>query len=100
MQEGVRRLVDKGALRLVERTRAGHVVEVRLPEEIRGVCANGAEAQQPGAVERARDFEEIDFPAEDFLRSLYRQRRRSGGPCQRPRNNENQFQKGDISNEV
>src|SRR5690349_2874164 len=33
----VRRLVDKGALRLVERTKAGHVVEVRLPEEIRAV---------------------------------------------------------------
>src|SRR5260370_6197958 len=30
----VRRLVAKGALRLVERTRAGHVVEVRLPPHI------------------------------------------------------------------
>jgi hypothetical protein len=33
----VRRLVAKGALRLVERTKAGHVVEVRLPGEIRAV---------------------------------------------------------------
>jgi hypothetical protein len=30
------RLVAKGALRLVERSKAGHIVEVRLPEEICG----------------------------------------------------------------
>ncbi len=47
----VRRLVAKGALRLVERTRAGHVVEVRLPEEIRAVRANGA---GPGGPARPR----------------------------------------------
>src|SRR5216684_5855719 len=30
----LRRLIDHGALRVVERSKAGHVVEVRLPEEI------------------------------------------------------------------
>ena len=34
-RNAVRRLVDHGALRLVDRTKAGHVVEVRLPDEIR-----------------------------------------------------------------
>src|SRR5260370_9381621 len=33
----VRRLVAKGALRLVERTKAGHVVEVPLPGEMRAL---------------------------------------------------------------
>ena len=33
----VRRLVDHGALRLVERSKVGHLVEVRLPQEIRAV---------------------------------------------------------------
>lgn len=33
-RQAVRRLLEKGALRLVERTKAGHVAEVRLPEEI------------------------------------------------------------------
>src|SRR5260370_21330338 len=33
----VRRLVAKGALRLVERTKPGHVLEGRLPDEIRAV---------------------------------------------------------------
>jgi 5-methylcytosine-specific restriction endonuclease McrA len=34
-REAVRRLLALGALRLVERTKAGHLVEVRLPGEIR-----------------------------------------------------------------
>src|SRR5215467_9466933 len=33
-RESVRRLVELGALRLVERSKTGHVIEVRLPEEI------------------------------------------------------------------
>jgi hypothetical protein len=38
-RKAVRSLVVKGALRLAERSRAGHVAEVRLPEEIRSVRA-------------------------------------------------------------
>jgi len=37
VREAVRRLVAQGALRLVQRSKAGHVVEVRVPEEIRAV---------------------------------------------------------------
>ncbi len=37
VRQSVRSLVAKGALRLAERSRAGHVVQVHLPEEIRSV---------------------------------------------------------------
>src|SRR6266850_593851 len=33
----VRRLVEHGALRLVERSKVGHLVDVRLPDEIRAL---------------------------------------------------------------
>src|SRR5260370_13124264 len=39
VRQSVRSLVAKGAMRLAERSRAGHVVKVRLPEEIRSVRA-------------------------------------------------------------
>jgi len=60
-RQAVRRLVAKGALRLVERTRAGHVVEVRLPDEIRAdppdeIAAYGLSRQQRGS-----DIEQMDF---------------------------------------
>lgn len=35
VREAVRRLMDKGALRLIERSNIGHLVEVRLPGEVR-----------------------------------------------------------------
>src|SRR5690349_19965090 len=38
-RKAIRGLAAKGALRVVGRGREGHVVEVRLPEEIRGVHA-------------------------------------------------------------
>src|SRR5258706_4170192 len=37
VREAVRRLVAPSALRFVQRSKAGHVVEVRLPHEIRAV---------------------------------------------------------------
>jgi hypothetical protein len=42
VREAVRRLVVLGALRLIHRSKAGHVIEVRLPDEIR--------AARPGAI--------------------------------------------------
>ena len=60
-RQAVRRLVAKGALRLVERTRAGHLVEVRLPDEIRAappaeIAISGLSRQQ-----RRADIEQMDF---------------------------------------
>lgn len=37
VRESVRRLVALGALRLIQRSKAGHILEVRLPEEIPAV---------------------------------------------------------------
>jgi 5-methylcytosine-specific restriction endonuclease McrA len=36
VRDSPRRLFTRGVLRLVQRSRAGHLIEVRLPEEIRG----------------------------------------------------------------
>ena len=57
----VRTLVEKGALRLVERTRAGHVVEVLLPDEIHAAAPDGP---VPGCLARrprTASIEEADF---------------------------------------
>jgi 5-methylcytosine-specific restriction endonuclease McrA len=35
VRDSLRRLITRGILRLVQRSRAGHLIEVRLPEEIR-----------------------------------------------------------------
>ncbi len=53
-REAVRRLVTHGALRLVERSKAGHVVEVRLPQEIR--AARGPVPRPRAAGPEAMDF--------------------------------------------
>jgi hypothetical protein len=50
----VRRLAERGALRLIERSKAGHLVDVRLPEEIRAV-RNPAPRPRPATLERT-DF--------------------------------------------
>src|SRR5258708_7838779 len=73
----VRRLVAKGSLRLVERTKAGHVVEVRLPGEIRAVrcerIAPGGQARLPRTV----NLEEMDFLQSKTLREAIHARERS-----------------------
>jgi 5-methylcytosine-specific restriction endonuclease McrA len=61
VRPAVRRLVAKGVLRLVERTKAGHVVEVRLPEEIRGIRPNRIEPGGPARLPNASNLEETDF---------------------------------------
>jgi hypothetical protein len=72
----VRRLVAKGALRLVERTKAGHVVEVRLPGEIRAVRPDRA-ARGPAGLPRTVDLEEMDFLQTKALREAIHARERS-----------------------
>ncbi len=72
----VRRLVAKGALRLVERTRAGHVVEVRLPGEIRAVRPDRA-ARGPARLPRTANLEETDFLQTKTLREAIHARERS-----------------------
>jgi hypothetical protein len=72
----VRRLVAKGALRLVERTKAGHVVEVRLPGEIRAVRPDRAAGGTEG-LPRTANLEEMDFLQTKPLREAIHARERS-----------------------
>ena len=65
----VRRLVAHGALRLVERSRSGHLIEVRLPAEICGACPAGITPRPESTTLRGQprtrslpvDLETIDF---------------------------------------
>jgi len=72
----VRRLVAKGALRLVERTKAGHVVEVRLPGEIRAVRPERG-AGGPARLPRTTNLEEMDFLQTKARREAIHSRERS-----------------------
>jgi HNH endonuclease len=64
----VRRLAARGALRLIERSKSGHTVEVRLPEEIRGFGAHNLEGGNPARAVRAGNIEEVDFLKTKALR--------------------------------
>jgi HNH endonuclease len=78
-RSAVRSLAAKGALRLVERSRAGHLVEVRLPEEIRAVRAGKSAAGREVRPAGADNLEEVDFLETKELREAIH--RREGGRC-------------------
>lgn len=85
LREAVRRLADYGAVRLVERSRTGHLVEVRLPEEIRGGCAQkrtagpGESGKNGIGSDGASRLEETDFWRPLKLRQAIHAR--EGGLC-------------------
>jgi len=62
-RDAVRRLAACGVLRLVERSKQGHVAEVRLPEEVRGVRVRAKAAARAREAARAypSDIEDVDF---------------------------------------
>jgi 5-methylcytosine-specific restriction endonuclease McrA len=74
----VRRLIARGVLRLVERSKAGHVVEVRLPEQVPAVAA-GPNDPRPLCPNRTDRFEELDFLKHPALRRAIHLRER--GRC-------------------
>lgn len=76
-RHSLHRLFDKGALRLVECTKSGHVVHVRLPEEIRGVRLGKIAAPVP--IVPAAKLEETDFVENRALRKFIHAR--EGGRC-------------------
>ena len=78
-RDAVRRLVENGALRLVQRSKAGYVAEVRLPEEIRAARTDSAGANGAGRAPRARNIEEMDFLENRALRQAIHAR--DGGRC-------------------
>jgi hypothetical protein len=47
VRESVRRLIGQGVLRLLERNKSGHLVEVRVPEEIRVAREDGIRTGGP-----------------------------------------------------
>jgi 5-methylcytosine-specific restriction endonuclease McrA len=84
VRRAVRRLVAHGVLRLVQRNKTGHVAEVRLPGEIRGVSLNpiGSQAAAKKARSGARavvNIEQVDFLQNKPLRKAIHARER--GQC-------------------
>jgi 5-methylcytosine-specific restriction endonuclease McrA len=77
----VRRLISRGVLYLVERNyRAHHVVRVRLPLEVKGICAEKVPAHRlaPGP-QVVVNIEEADFLEKQNLRRAIHER--EGGHC-------------------
>jgi hypothetical protein len=72
----VRRLVSGGALRLLERSKEGHTVEVRLPDEIGALCKAVRLSKEKAA---KLDIEKADFLGTRALRKAIHARER--GRC-------------------
>lgn len=84
VREAVRRLAAQGALRLVERSKAGHVVVVRLPDEIRAVRRNRIESREAANEEGAGARAAVNIEEADFLQDRTRRKTihaREGGQC-------------------
>jgi len=75
-RRALRRLVAQGALRVVERGKAGHLIEVRLPEEIRAVRPDRAGARDAAPLPLAGNLEETDFLKTTALRESIHARER------------------------
>jgi hypothetical protein len=75
----VRRLIDKGALRLIERSNIGHLVEVRLPREVRAPRASRADDGGGAKMRPGTNLDEVDFLRTRGLRQSIHDR--EGGLC-------------------
>ena len=80
-RQGLRRLFAQDVLRLIERSKAGHVIEVRLPDEIlpAAVDALQIEPKDSAPLPSADNLEEIDFLQTKALRQSIHQR--ENGRC-------------------
>ena len=80
-RDTVRRLIARGVLHLVERGyRAHHVVRVRLPLEVKGVCDAKTAAHRLAPAPRVViNIEEADFLGKQNLRRAIHER--DGGHC-------------------
>jgi len=77
VREAVRRLLEKGALRLIERSNMGHVVEVRLPGEVRVPGGSGAGSRDK--LLGGANLDKVDFLRSGALRRAIHAR--EGGVC-------------------
>ena len=77
VRNSIRRLANHGLLRLVERDYTGHLVEVRLPSEVRASRSGqtGARSKRPGGL----DLDGMDFLRTEPLRHAIHAR--EGGLC-------------------
>lgn len=78
-RHALRRLASYRALRLVQRSKAGHVMEVRLPGEIRAVLPGESVACRHGQLPSDANLEELDFLHSMALRDSIHAR--EGGRC-------------------
>jgi len=91
VRESVRRLVVLGVLRLIRRSKAGHVIRVLLPDEIRGLRpglpavaglpadAGAISARGPASQPQSANLEDLDFLKTRALRQSIHLRER--GHC-------------------
>ena len=81
MRPALRRLVDHGALRVLERSKAGHLVEVHVPEEIPAIWPDAGATGKPAPAPKslAASLEEVDFFKKPELRKAIHARER--GHC-------------------
>lgn len=68
VRKAVRRLNELGALRLLERSKTGHLVEMRKPEHIRALCEDaGPPAGLAATTEAGKDRLSSKLEATDFM---------------------------------
>jgi hypothetical protein len=79
VRNSVHRLDELRALRLLEHSKAGHLVEMRLPEEIRAARDRKTGPGGPAKLPRGTSLEETDFMKTYSLRRAIHAR--DGGRC-------------------
>jgi 5-methylcytosine-specific restriction endonuclease McrA len=79
VRQAVRRLDELGALRLLERSKTGHLVEMRLPEQIRALSPGKNGASRAAEEPPASTLESTDFLKTWALRKTIHDRER--GAC-------------------
>ena len=82
VRSSLRRLIAHRAVRLVKRSKAGHVADVRLPQEVPG--ARRRRAASRGALQRVPSSAGANLEATDFMRTPALRRAihtREGGVC-------------------
>ncbi len=93
VRNSLRRLAANGALRIIERSKAGHVAELRLPEEMRGTLRGEAPSDKlraamtemhGGRSSKGSDSGPVGIEELDFMRSRHLRRAihaRERGQC-------------------
>ena len=79
MRASLHRLIRHRAVRLVKRSRSGHVADVRLPGEIPGTRRKGVQTRAAVPASEGGSLEEVDFMRTRALRRAIHAR--EGGVC-------------------